>query len=210
MNHPTLFVDFVLIGWIPLVSVLFMFLSPRRAVISAFIIGWLFLPPGVGYSFPGLPSYNKLTALSFGVVMLALLFDHHRMLAFRPRWFDVPMAIFCLSPFASSLSNGLGAYDGISAVVKGLCFWGLPYTIGRIYINDLESLRELAIGIMVGGLVYVPMCLYEVRMSPQLCNLVYGYRLADFRQVERWGDTGRPYSYPTRDWPWACTWRRRR
>ena len=33
--------------------------------------------------------------------------------------------------------------------------WQLPYLIGRLYFSDAEGLRELAIGIVIGGLACV-------------------------------------------------------
>jgi hypothetical protein len=52
--------------------------------------------------------------------------------------------------------------------------WQLPYLIGRLYFSDAEGLRELAIGIIIGGLACVLPCLYEMRMSPLLLPQVYG------------------------------------
>jgi hypothetical protein len=96
--------------------------------------------------------------------------------ALRPRWIDLPMATFCiLCPIASSLSNGLGFYDGCSAALKYVVWWGLPYLIGRVYFTRLEHLRELAMAIVVGGLAYLPLCAWEIRASPSLHGVVYGY-----------------------------------
>src|SRR6266545_4824883 len=63
----------------------------------------------------------------------------------------------------------------------------MPYLIGRIYFNDLESLRELAIAIFVGGLIYLPLCWIEMRLSPQLHVWVYGFHQHSFLQNIRWG-----------------------
>src|SRR5689334_9280513 len=147
-------VRLTLFGWIPFVLFLFTIYSPRRAVIWAFLLAWLFLPMA-GFSVPGLPDYTKMSATTAGVLIGALLFDTDRILGFRPRWIDIPMAVWCLSPFVSSYLNDLGAYDGVAEVVHGTIIWGLPYVIGRVYFADLEGIRELAIGMFVGGLLYV-------------------------------------------------------
>jgi hypothetical protein len=94
---------------------------------------------------------------------------------FKPSLIDVPMVIFCLVPFISSQLNGLGAWDGVSAVISQVITWGMPYLIGRLYFTDSASLRDLAIAFFIGGLLYVPLCLFEMRMSPQLHNMVYGF-----------------------------------
>jgi hypothetical protein len=170
----SILVPIALFGWIPALLLIFALLPPRRAVIVAFLLAWLFLPVA-RYPIAGLPDYTKMSATCAGVLLATALFDPGRFLAFRPHWFDVPMAIWCAVPLATSLSNGLGAYDGLSSALTHLVTWGFPYFIGRLYFSDLASLRELTIGIFVGGLLYVPLCLFEIRMSPQLHTMVYGF-----------------------------------
>lgn len=179
-------VPLTLFGWIPFVLFLFAVLPPRRAVIWAFMLAWLFLPMA-GYKIPSLPDYTKMSATVFGVLMGAALFDTDRLLSFRPRWVDIPVFIYCLSPAVSSYLNNLGLYDGASEIVRQFIIWGLPYMIGRVYFNDLESLRELAISLFLGGLVYVPFCWLEVRLSPQLHVWMYGFRQHAFIQQMRDG-----------------------
>ncbi len=176
-----------MLGWLPAVFYLFMLLPERRAVIASFVVAWLFLPVA-SYSLPGIPDYTKVTACSYGVFLATLLFKLRRCFSFRPSWLDLPMLVFCLCPFASSMTNGLGAYDGVSAVFAQFVAWGLPYLIGRIYLNDLSGLRQLAVGIFAGGLVYIPLCLLEMRISPQLHRIFYGFHArADFGQTIRAG-----------------------
>ena len=182
----TILVAIVLWGWIPTVLVIFAFFPPRRAVIMAFISAWLFLPI-YEYELRGLPDYNKITATSVGVLFGILIFDTQRLFSLRGHWFDIPMLLWCFSPFASSVTNGLGIYDGASAVLSQFIIWGLPYLIGRIYFNTFMGLRELAIGIFIGGLIYVPLCLFEIRMSPQLHNMTYGFHQHQFAQSIRFG-----------------------
>lgn len=165
---------------------MFAVFKPRHAVIAAFLGAWLFLPLA-GYDLPGLTSYTKITATSVPVLLAVVLFDAGRLTGFRPGWFDIPMAIWCVVPMASSVTNGLGAYDGGSATVTQTVQWGLPYLIGRLYFSDLDGLRDLAIGIFIGGLIYVPLCLLEVRMSPRLHIWVYGFHQHSWRQSHRFG-----------------------
>jgi len=41
--------------------------------------------------------------------------------------------------------------------------------------------------VVLGGLVYIPLCLYEMRASPQLHRLVYGFHQHEFQQTIRLG-----------------------
>lgn len=182
----TIAVPIALIGWVPLALVLFALLPPRRALLATYIGGWLFLPLA-GYEIKGLPDYDKVTATNLAALLGVLAFNTGAVLRFRPRWIDLPMAVFCLCPIASSLSNELGLYDGLSAAFRQTVTWGIPYFFGRIYFQDFGALKDLAAGIVIGGLVYVPFCLWEIRMSPQLHRMIYGFATGAWFEKERLG-----------------------
>src|SRR4051794_26866985 len=95
-------IPIALLGWIPTVLVIYSALPPRRAAIVSVIFAWLFLPYA-GYSLPGLPDFTKQSATCLGVLLATLVFRIDWLLAVRPRWFDLPMATWCLCPIASSL-----------------------------------------------------------------------------------------------------------
>ena len=173
-------------AWPLVVLLMFMAMRPQRAVIVAFIAAWLFLPVA-SFEFPFFPDLSKMTATSGSVMLGAVVFDARRLFSFRTHWLDLPMLLWCLCPIASSMSNDLGIYDGVSASLTNVTIWGLPYLIGRIYLNDAHALRELAMGIFIGGLVYVPLCQYEMRMSPQLHRIIYGFHQHVFYQHMRLG-----------------------
>ena len=168
-------VPILLFGWIPFVCLLFAIMPPRRAVVVGYLGAWMFLPV-YGYDLPYLPSYTKVTAANIAVLLAASLFDSRTLRAVRPAWFDLPLLIYCLVPFAASLSNDLGAYDGMSNVLKRLVGWGIPYFIGRAYFTNLQAIRNIAYGVVIGGLIYIPLCLWEIRMSPMLHEQIYGFR----------------------------------
>ena len=167
-------VKIALFGWVPVVLCLFAVLPPRRAIIVAFIGGWLFLPM-YAVDVVGLPPFSKVSASAYAVMLAVVLFDAGRLVAFRPRWFDLPVTVWVTAPLFASLSNGLGWYDGLTAVLSEVVLWGIPYLLGRLYFADWEGIRELAIGVFVGGLIYVPLCLFEMRASPVLHKWTYGY-----------------------------------
>lgn len=175
-----------LIAWPFCVLVLFMSTTPRRAALYGYMLGWLFLPMAA-LPIPGLPEYSKSSAIAYGVLAGVLLFDSRCLSRIRFSWLDIPALVWCCVPMASSLSNGLGAYDGASAVVGQTVSWGSAYLVGRLYFGDRDGLRELALGVLFGGLIYVPLCLFEIRMSPQLHKLVYGFHQHDFGQTKRFG-----------------------
>ena len=188
MQHANVQILTALIGWIPLTILLFALFPSRRAMLIGMIGGWLFLPVYI-IKLKAIPEYSKLTAATYGCLIGTFLFDPQRLFSFRFKWFDIPMIVFCLSPFMSSIQQepSLGWYDGVSAIISNTVIWGMPYFLGRIYFPDWESFRELGIAIVIGGLIYVPLCLIEIRMSPQLHKQIYGFNQAVFTEMKRMG-----------------------
>jgi hypothetical protein len=175
-----------LLGWIPVVLLLFVLLPARRAAVASLITAWLLLPP-VGIDLPGIPSYDKASAATLGILLATAIFQPHRLLTFRLRWFDMPMLLWSLCPFVSSVFNGMGAYDGASAAFRQSIAWFLPYLVGRLYLTDVADIRELALGMIIGGLCLIPFCLFEMKMSQIMLQVIYGIskyegmRLGGFR-----------------------------
>lgn len=192
----TALVPLALLGWIAAALVMFARLPPPRALIAVFVLGVLLLPEihqvatvpeaPAPISFPGF-RLTKLNAIAYGALAASLLFDRRRWLSFRPHWFDLPVLVWCVCPLFSSLANDLGLYDGIGEALDQTLAWGAPYFLGRLYLGRAAGLRELALGVVLGGLLYVPLCLYEMKMSPQLHAIVYGFHQHEFQQSVRLG-----------------------
>lgn len=181
---------YILFAWPLMVLALFALFPTRRAVLIAFLAAWLFLPMA-SFKSPGLPEYSKITATVIAVFVGMVLFDSKRLLALRPSWMDMPMVIWCCTPFISSVLNGLGVHDGLTMIYYQILTWAIPYVIGRVYFYNLEDLKSLGLGILIGGLIYVPLCLFETRMGPVLHEWVYGY-MATAVLDERRGNGYRP------------------
>jgi len=182
----TALVPISLYGWVVVVTALFTFLPPRRAVIAAFIGGWLFLPQA-GIPIPGFPDLDKISATAMGAVLGVVLFDGRRLAHFRFSWVDIPMVVWCVCNVPSAVTNELGWWEGCSGALRDVFTWGIPYFIGRLYFSDLSALRELAIGFFLGGIVYVPFVAYELKMSPHLHEMVYGFHPSNFLMTIRFG-----------------------
>jgi tetratricopeptide (TPR) repeat protein len=164
----------IFLCWIPIIFLIFSRLPTGRSLIVALITGWLYLPQAA-IPIPGLPDYKRTTATSVGLLLASLAFSPERFRQLRLRWFDLPMLIWCITPFVSSMTNGLGPYDGFAMALDQIATWGLPYLIGRACFVDREGVRDLSVGIVIGGLSYVPLAHIELRLSPQIHHWVYGF-----------------------------------
>lgn len=178
-------VEAALYGWIPIVAILFASMPPARAVLASYVLGWLFLPMAqlevLGFD------WSKATAVPLVVFLAVAAFDGARLARFRFQAVDLPVVVLCAAPLFSSLANGLGWYDGVTAVTYQTIAWGLPYVTGRLYFATPEGTKKLAIAVLAGGLLYAPLCLWEIRMSPQLHAIVYGYHQHAWDQTLRSG-----------------------
>jgi len=182
----TILVPIMLFGCVPLTVILFLTLKPHHAVLVSVIGAWLLMPQ-ISYDLPGLPDYSKSTAIALGLILGGRLSGQRQKASFEWKLYDLPMILWCLCPIATSLTNQLGLYDGLAASFSQVMIWGIPYLTGRVYFNNNKTLQDLCIGIIVGGLFYVPLCLYEIRMSPQLSNFFYGFFPHSFSQHFRYG-----------------------
>ncbi len=165
----------ILILWFPFVIFLFWAMPARKAIAIAFLGSFLLLPSRTGFLFPLLPDYAKLSSTTYAVIVGILIFDLKTILRYRPHWIDIPIFIYAISPMFSSLSNGLGAYDGLNNCLSEIFRWVFPYLIGRIYFSSFSALKEFAILIVKAGIIYIPLCLWEIRMSPHLHTYLYGF-----------------------------------
>lgn len=182
----TPFVPLFLFGWIPLVLYLFNRFPPQRAIIISFVVGFLFLPQVAKYPIvSGIPPYDKMSAISYSVLLATIIFVPERFNSFKPGWLDLPMLIWSLCPIAAQLNN---ERSPISPTTLQIITWGVPYFLGRIYLTDLAGLRQLAVGIFAGGIIYAPLCLLETRIAPTLHLRLYGFHARqDFTQTIRFG-----------------------
>lgn len=180
------FVPLIMFGWVPLILLLFMLMPARRAVVIGFVFAWLFLP-NAEYRIPGLPDYTKMSATCLGVFLGGWLFDPDRRLSqWRPSMIDLPMIIFCVCPIITSITNRpLPLWHGLASMTEHLITWGIPYYLGRVYFSDLLGLDELGKGMILGGFAYVPLCLLEVRISPRLHKIVYGFKTLATHKLTR-------------------------
>ena len=90
-----------------------------------------------------------------------------------------------------SVIPGVGLYDGLSAVLSQFIVL-IPFLIGRQFLRRPEDLQTVFTTLVVAGLGYSVLLLFEIRMSPQLHFWFYGYYPSDFiQQIRDGGGFGR-------------------
>ncbi len=179
----------VLLAWIPFSVYLFRRYPVRIAILANFIGGWAILPgahyQATGDSFPYwvlgvcLPTDPFVTkAMATGLAALAgiLLFYFSDLKKFRPRICDLPMFIWCCVPLLSAAAHWNTFPEAIRGSIYQTVSWGVPWFLGRIYFSDDASLLLAAKACVIAGICYVPICLFEICVGPQLYAFFYGYQ----------------------------------
>jgi hypothetical protein len=175
-----------LFGWVPLLVVLFAVLPSRVAVATGVIGGVLFLPMSGYILGSGLPNWDKLSLSAFYVLVVGVMFDGRALVMYRPKWYDIFAVLVPAQALISSLliGNGIASFQ---TMTDEMVRWFAPYMLGRLFFTDLKAIKTLALAVVVGGLVYAPFCLWEIRMSPQLHGQIYGFHQHSFMQSRRGG-----------------------
>ncbi len=193
MGGPNFLVPVALTAFVLLTVVAFPVLARRRVVLAAFLGGELFLPDiGRAGRFSYVVLNSKAVFIPAVVLLCSLIFDLERWRRFRPRLVDAPLAVLCLGSFVTAIQNDLGVKEAAAWTLDTTIIWGVPYLLGRAYLGQPRGLREFAAAVTTAALVYVPFCLWEVRMGPGLHREVYGYLSETYSTMVRDGGAFRP------------------
>jgi hypothetical protein len=178
-----------LLAWIPISLLAFRRYPIRIAVLINFVGGWAVLPAAnyvsSGNPFPywilgtSLESdyfVTKATIIGFTGILGVFLFDRDSYKRFRLTVWDLAMGMWLISPLLSAIANPDNFGEGCVGEIYQLLAWGSPYLIGRLYFTDTQSLRLAAKAFVIGGLAYIPFCIFEIIKGPCIYAFLYGYQ----------------------------------
>jgi hypothetical protein len=182
-------------AWPLVVWALFGKLRVPLALTISLVAGYLLLPERTALDLPMLPSLDKHTVPAL-MALLVLLGASWR--DARPAWVPanglarLMVLALVTASFITVATNldpvgfrpGLRLYDGFSAVLS-VILQLLPLLLARKYLARAEDHRTLLAVLCAAGLCYSVLILYEIRMSPQLNNMVYGFFPHDWVQHMR-------------------------
>lgn len=178
--------------------ILFRVLGPVQGVIWVTLTGFLFLPEAFdlpALSPAALPDYTKYTAIAYSLFFGHLFFGRARSPDAAGRQVKDPvfqtvfflvLSLALFSPFMTVLDNGSILVDGLRVrpalsmrdAVSMLIETGVlmvAFLVAWRWLATPERHVKLLIALMVMGLVYSFLVLFELRMSPQLNRWFYGY-----------------------------------
>ena len=191
MTDPNLFAYFALLIW-PIVALHFYSRLPvGQATLWTILGAYLLLPVGTEIKFQMVPVFDKNSIPNLAALIGCTLYARRSPKFFRGFGFAETLILAILiSPFITSILNtdpirikriegwlvlpGVGVYDAGSAVIAEFIFI-LPFFLGRQFLRSAEDNAEILRIMVIAGLAYSVLMLFEVRMSPQLHTWIYGY-----------------------------------
>lgn len=208
---PTAIAYFMLFGWPVVALILFRSLELSKALIWTMLGGYLLLPSAMAIKLPMIPAIDKGLVPTISAGILCLIFEQRNAHlpgagateAYSPRangrWliFALLLLLF-VAPVMTVLNNPepliiglrfipeLQIYDALS-MISSMIVMILPFFLAWRYLNTREKHRQLLSAFVIAALIYSLPALFEVRMSPQLHNWIYGYFPHDFIQHIREG-----------------------
>ena len=196
---PNNFAYLALILW-PIIAI---YLYRRKEVIPAtfwtIVGGYLLLPVGVDIDFPLIPSMNKETVPAIMAFIGCKYIAKEDIKILPPKGIERNLILlFFLGAVGTVLTNGdpiedtSGFLPGLSyrdvfSVVMAKLFLLLPFTIAIQLIKTSDDQTQLFKLIVLAGLLYSILIVFEIRISPQLHNWVYGFFPHTWGQQVRYG-----------------------
>ncbi len=164
------------------------------AVSASLLGGYLLLPTQTKLDLPVLPALDKnsIPALTTLCLTIWALGRDRAEAAVSPGWLPrdrmslLLLSLFVVSAIGTALTNsegvmngsvyqpGLRLYDGLSIGLTMLIAL-LPLLLGRKILATAENQRQFLTVLVLAAVGYAFLALYEVRMSPQLNKMVYGF-----------------------------------
>lgn len=193
-----------LILWPFVALILFRVMSLPGALTATIVGGYLFLPEASFLKIPGLPALDKTSIPVLAALLLAPFAQARQPVAgpagFFPRsfWPAVLIVLMFLGALGTVVTNGAPIpfqdrmlpglpISGLMTQPIEIVFMLLPLFLARKYLADDEAMTK-ALKVFVGlALIYSLLALFEIRMSPQLNNWVYGFFPHSFAQHVRAG-----------------------
>lgn len=190
---------FILFSWPVVAFFLFRRLPREEALVWSILGAYMLLPVGVFIDLPAIPALDKTSVPNIAAFILCFLLLREKIRLVPTNGIaKVAVILFVAAPFVTTLGNGdrvfigsnsfagLTIYDAVSALLRQLITVS-PLLLGRQFLGTESAHRTMIRVLVVAGLIYSIPMLFEIRFSPQLHILTYGFFPHSFGQAARDG-----------------------
>ena len=177
-----------LAAWVPFTVLAFAVVRPNQAAVLVFLGGMLFLPEVATFDAPLVPPFGKHEIAAACALLGLIVRSPGRLRLPRlGRGADFLLVLVGLSgtitiflnhdavSYGPTLLPGMRARDVLSFGIRDALDVLLPYLVGRMCIQSTRDVRALLRVVLVLGLVYSLLIMFELRFSPNLHRWIYGY-----------------------------------
>ncbi len=189
--------NIVLLSWPVVVLILFAAMGREKGLIWSVFLGYLILPEIISFALPGLPDYKKTSAITISILLGAAFFAN------KPSWPDLPVpkrypkdrfgmvvkGLFLISLIGVVVTvrdNGYPLIDvdrvriglGMRDIITGISIKliaAAPFFLAWAWLTSPRHHQEILRVLVITGVVYSILAMYEMRMSPQINRTVYGF-----------------------------------
>jgi len=187
-----------LFSWPAVCVVLFLLLPLEAAAIWSLLGGYLLLPSGATFDVALLPPLDKYSIPATTTILLCWMKGTQAPPPSRTSLIYFLAAVFVLSPLVTSIDNsyellvvdrsipGFYPLDGAKMALHNLITLA-PFIVGMRFLSSDKSRALLLKSLLIAALLYSVPMLWEIRFSPQLHRLVYGFTSTSFNQTVRGG-----------------------
>jgi len=185
-----------LLGWPAVVAVLFVLLPLESAAAWSLLGGFFLLPAGFKVDLPLLPPIDKSSVTVIPTLILCFARGSPRPRHSPGIFLPLAAAAYILAPVAASFGNSYELHIGNFSIpghylldgVKGAfnnCIQVSALYLGLRFLSTATGQRAILKTLVMVVLLYSVPMLWELRFSPQLHRLVYGYAPSNFIQQVR-------------------------
>jgi len=171
----------------------------QTATILTILGGFMLLPVKTEIDLPMIPAMGKHT-IPVVAALIGCWFIKQQRISYIKELGKIKYLVILLiiTPFITAALNsdsliiggrylkGLTYYDGLSATVNQFLLI-TPFFIGRQFFKTYDDQLLMFKLLVIAGLLYSVLMLFEVRMSPQLHSWLYDYFPHSFGQQKRFG-----------------------
>ncbi len=189
---PNTFAYFILLTWPIVTYLLLRKYGVGSGAVIALLAAYMFLPASFAIDLPGLPDPDKFLMTTLTILFFMIVRGEKLGLRHLDNRFKVLLLFFVAAPFLTAMTNtepylhlpGLSLYDGLSDSITSFLKF-VPFFIGLTYFRQSEEHFKLFKYFAIASFIYAFFALYEIRMSPQLHSMIYGYFPHDWFQQKR-------------------------
>lgn len=169
------------------------------ATVWVILGGFMFLPVGTEIDLPFIPAFGKNSIPVISALIGCWFVVKKPIHYFKNKGLTKLLVLMLIiGPFITVMNNqealivggrylpGLSMHDAFSTIVNQILLI-TPFFIGWQFFRTYENHLLIFKIIVVAGLFYSILILFEVRMSPQLHTWIYGYFPDSFAQQKRDG-----------------------